>query len=113
MLRARSEAADATRVCPHCKATVLTRSSVCPGCGHHLRFNASAAAEAKGYLAFQVEGALRHLNEKEAAEYCIVLTVENAAGQRIARQVVNVGGLKPAETRTVRVAVEMFPASKP
>ena len=113
MLRSRGDVADATRICPHCKATVLARSSVCPGCGHHLRFNASGPAEAQGYLAFQVEGSLRHLNEKEAAEYCIVLTVENAAGQRIARQVVNVGGLKPAEARTVRVAVEMFPASKP
>ena len=112
MLRVR-EATDATRTCPHCKATVLARSSVCPGCGHHLRFNAAGAAEAQGYVAFQVEGSLRHRNEREAAEYCVVLTVENASGQRITRQVVNVGGLKPAEARTVRVSVEMFPATKP
>lgn len=112
MLRSRGEVADATRSCPHCKAMVLARSSVCPGCGHHLRFNAPGTVEAQGYLAFQMEGSLRHVNDKEAAEYCIVLTVENAAGQTIARQVVNVGSLKPAEARTVRFAVEMFPAAK-
>ncbi len=112
MLRSRGEAADATRACPHCKAMVLARSSICPGCGHHLRFNAATTAEDQGYLAFQVEGSLRHQNERESAEYCIVLTVENDAGQRITRQVVNVGGLRPAEARTIRVAVEMFPALK-
>lgn len=112
MLKSRNEVADGTRTCPHCKATVLARSSVCPGCGHHLRFNANPQAEAQGYLAFQVEGSLRHRSVGEAAEYSVVLTVENDAGQRIVRQVVNVGSLKPAEARTVRVAVEMFPLGK-
>lgn len=113
ILRSRGDTSDATRACPHCKVTVLARASVCPGCGHHLRFNATAAAEEQGYIAFQLEGSIRHLNEKEAAEYCIVLSVEDASGQRITRQVVNVGGLRPSEARIVRLAVEMFPASKP
>ena len=112
MLKSRSEVADATRTCPHCKATVLARSSVCPGCGHHLRFNATPQADTQGYLAFQVEGALRHRTNGEAAEYRVVLTVENDAGERIVRQVINVGTLTPSESRTVRVAVEMFPAGR-
>ena len=36
---ARPNAVGATRVCPHCKATVLQSANICPGCQHHLRFN--------------------------------------------------------------------------
>jgi len=39
----RSGTPGATRVCPHCKATVLETAAICPGCRHHLRFSTDAA----------------------------------------------------------------------
>ena len=112
MLGSRGTATEATRVCPHCKATVLARFSVCPGCGHHLKFNNQEPSESTGYQALQVEGTIKHRNANEGSEYCVVLTIENDRGQRVVRQVVNVGTLQPAESRSVRVAIEMFPAAK-
>ena len=37
-----------TRVCPHCKATILESAAVCPQCKHHLRFGVAAAAVSFG-----------------------------------------------------------------
>ena len=34
--------AGATRTCPHCKATILESSSVCPACRGHLKLDAAA-----------------------------------------------------------------------
>ena len=36
--------ARVTRVCPHCKATILASAAVCPSCRHHLRFDPAEAA---------------------------------------------------------------------
>ena len=41
MNAARQGSVGATRICPHCKATVLVSANICPGCQHHLRFNAA------------------------------------------------------------------------
>jgi hypothetical protein len=30
-----------TRVCPHCKATILESAAICPQCKHHLQFGAA------------------------------------------------------------------------
>ena len=62
MSAARPGNLGATRVCPHCKATVLENSAVCPGCRHHLRFNTGSSAHTvaeEGYCALDVDGNFR------------------------------------------------------
>ena len=108
---ARSDSLGATRICPHCKATVLASSAICPACQHHLRFNAvDAKPGVAGYPALRVEGTFKHPIPYEAAEYCVVITVNNAQGEKITRQIVNVGALQAGEARTVSLSVEVLPA---
>ena len=106
----------ATRVCPHCKATVLESAAICPGCRHHLRF-ASAGQQltgvADGYCAFSVVGTLAHKLTDEPCEYCIVLDVSNERGEQIMRQVVGVGALQPGELRRLNLSVDMLPLATP
>lgn len=111
MSTARAGTPGATRVCPHCKAVVLETAAVCPGCRHHLRFNASDAqfAGAEAYCAFNIEGTIAHKQAGEHCEYCIVLDIRNERGEQIMRQVVGVGALHPGELRRLNLAVEMLP----
>jgi hypothetical protein len=104
-----------TRVCPHCKATILESSSVCPACRHHLRFEPGAAQRAQaGISALRVEGTVKHPNTGGSWEYSVVLTIKNDRGEEIARQVVGVGALQSAEQRTFTLSVEVFkPAGRP
>jgi hypothetical protein len=114
MSAARPSNLGATRTCPHCKSTVLVSASICPGCQHHLRFNAAEPARAAaGYRALQVEASVRHADAEQASEYCVVVSVTDARGQPIARHVVNVGALAPAEKRTFEFSVELIPARAP
>ena len=39
--RAAPSTAGRTRSCPHCKATILESSAICPQCRHHLKFGAT------------------------------------------------------------------------
>ena len=100
-----------TRVCPHCKTTILESSSVCPGCNHHLRFGTSAAAETRAqstFSALRVEGAFRNPEGAEAWEYSVVVSVRNDRGEEVARKVVGVGALNARESRTVTLSVDVF-----
>lgn len=100
-----------TRTCPHCKATILETHSICPGCHHHLRFDSQAARrQLEARSALRVEGTIRHTEPGEACEYCIVLCVRNERGEEIARQVVSVGALAPAEQRNFSLSVDLLPA---
>jgi hypothetical protein len=111
MSAVRGEAAGATRICPHCKATVLASSARCPGCHHHLRFSAAEARPGiAGYPALRVESTFRHPVLEEACEYCVVLAVTNERGEKVTRQVINVGTLQPAEARSISLSVEILPA---
>jgi hypothetical protein len=107
----RSGSPGATRVCPHCKATVLESAAVCPGCKHHLRFgSASHALEAgEGYCALSVDGTIAHTKASEPCEYCVVLDVRDDRGEQLTRQVVGVGVLQSGERRRLNVTVEMLP----
>jgi len=107
----RSGSPGATRVCPHCKATVLESAAVCPGCKHHLRFgSASHALEAgEGYCALSVDGTIAHTKASEPCEYCVVLDVRDDRGEQLTRQVVGVGVLQTGERRRLNVTVEMLP----
>ncbi len=97
-----------TRNCPHCKATILESATVCPGCHHHLRFEQGSARSQTVDTALRVDGVLRHPASGEAWEYSLVLTIRNARGAEISRQVVGVGALQPTEERTFSLAVEVF-----
>jgi len=100
----------ATRVCPHCKALVLQSASICPGCQHHLRFNAgSAEPESKGISALRVEGTISHPMRDEQCEYCVVVSITNERGEKLARQVVGVGALQAGERHKYSFSVELIP----
>jgi hypothetical protein len=111
MSTVRSGSPGATRVCPHCKATVLESAAICPGCRHHLRFGGTGhALEAgEGYCALSVDGTIAHTQSSEPCEYCVVLDVRNDRGEQLARQVVGVGVLQSGEVRRLNVSVEMMP----
>jgi hypothetical protein len=105
----------ATRICPHCKAIVLLSAAICPGCHHHLRFNAIAAESQAvvGYAALRMEGTIEHRSAEEACEYCVVVAISNDQGEKIARQVVGVGSLKPGERHHYSFSIELLPVRAP
>lgn len=99
-----------TRICPHCKSTILESASVCPACQHHLRFDPKAIAERRAaatFSALRVEGAFRHPAEGEAWEYSVVVSVRNDRGEEVARKVVGVGVLNANEGRTIMLSVDV------
>src|SRR5579863_8609432 len=111
----RSGSPGATRVCPHCKATVLESAAVCPGCRHHLRFGGAGQVldAGEGYCALSVDGTIAHTQASEPCEYCVVLDVKDDRGQQLTRQVVGVGVLQVGELRRLNVSVEMLPVRAP
>jgi hypothetical protein len=107
----RPDTAGKTRTCPHCKATILESLTICPGCLHHLRFDQQAAKrQAAAVPALRVEGEIKHpAGAAEPWEYFVVISVRNERGQEVARQIVNVGALRHAETRSFALSVEVMP----
>lgn len=108
MSSARAGTAGTTRICPHCKTTILDSATVCPSCKHHLRFEAAADRTLESSSALRVEGTIRHPSGDQAWEYSVVLTIRNDRGEEVARQVVGVGALRGNEQRTFTLDVEMF-----
>ena len=98
-----------TRTCPHCKATILESAAVCPQCRHHLRFGVADVAQpdTEGFSALRVEGSIENPDRASDWEYSVVLTIRNERGVEIARQVVGVGALRPAESRTFTLSVDV------
>jgi hypothetical protein len=98
-----------TRTCPHCKATILESAVVCPQCRHHLRFGVVEVAQPKndGFSALRVEGSIEHPDRGGDWEYSVVLTIRNERGEELARQVVGVGALRPTESRTFTLSVDV------
>ncbi|HTT05021.1 MAG TPA: hypothetical protein VMF64_07005 [Steroidobacteraceae bacterium] len=99
----------ATRLCPHCKATVLESASICPGCRHHLRFSGGKQLAEQAFTALSVDGTIAHRQAAEPCEYCIVLDISNERGEQVMRQVVGVGALQPGELRRLNLSVQMLP----
>jgi len=98
-----------TRVCPHCKATILESAPICPQCRHHLRFVGSAAPPVpEGFSALRVAGTVQHPERGGDWEYSVVLAIRNERGEEISRQVVGVGALRAAESRTFTLSVEVL-----
>jgi hypothetical protein len=100
-----------TRICPHCKTTILESARVCPGCQHHLRFDPSSLVERRAqptFTALRVEGAFRNPEGADSWEYSVVVSIRNDRGEEVARKVVGVGALDPSESRTVTLSVDVF-----
>ncbi len=110
----RPGALGATRTCPHCKATVLQSANICPGCQHHLRFNVGNNAEPQtaGHSAMRLEGTIAHPSRTES-EYCVVISITNEQGEKIARHVVGVGALAAGERHKFTFSVDVVPARPP
>lgn len=98
-----------SRTCPHCRATILQSASICPVCGHSLRFDPHGAQRARsGQTALRVEGTIHHRLAGEPWEYSVVLSIRNERGVEITRQVVGVGALQTNEQRTFTLTVEVL-----
>lgn len=111
MTGVRAAAPGATRSCPHCRTTILESAVVCPACRHHVRFGAGGklgTVREPDLVPLRVEGTVRHGGGAQPWEYSVVVTVRNARGEEVSRQVVGVGPLPPGEERTFTLAVEAF-----
>jgi hypothetical protein len=111
----RSGNPGATRVCPHCKETILESASVCPACKHHVRFAgaggaAASATEAEVITALKIEGSIRQPADSAAWEYSVVVSIRNESGKEIARKLIGVGAMVPDELRTFNLSVEVVPS---
>ncbi|MGB6605689.1 MAG: hypothetical protein WA747_04730 [Steroidobacteraceae bacterium] len=110
----RPVATGKTRICPHCKATILESLSICPGCLHHLRFDQEAAKrQVAATSALRVDGVIQHPPLEDPWEYFVVIAVRNDRGEEVARQVVSVGALQSTEKRTFSLSVEVLPPQAP
>jgi len=99
-----------TRICPHCKTTILESSSVCPSCQHHLRFDRESVADRRAQprsSALRVEGTFRNPEGAESWEYTVVISIRNQRGAEVTRKVIDVGALDPDESRTVTLSVDV------
>ena len=109
MSSARPGTAGATRVCPHCKATILESASVCPACRGHLRYDEAALQREKTRISpLTVEGTLAPPAGDTAFEYSMVLSIRNERGEEIDRKMIGVGAMRPGEQRTFALAVEIY-----
>src|SRR3954471_21003795 len=108
----RASSAGKTRICPHCKATILESASICPACQHHLRFDPKAIVDRRAqpsFSALRVEGSFRNPDAAAAAwGYPVVVSIRNERGEEIARKVIGVGAMAPTESRTVTLSVDVF-----
>jgi hypothetical protein len=101
-----------TRQCPHCKATILASSVVCPGCNGHLRFGPATGAVA-GVLtpatvtAFKIEGSFDNAGSTLPREYTVVISIRNQRGEVLEKRVIGVGVLGPNDTRAVTLTVDL------
>ena len=108
---ARPGTAGATRVCPHCKTTILESASVCPACRGHLRYDEAALQREKTRISpLTVEGTLTPPAGDIAFEYSMVLSIRNDRDEEIDRKIVGVGAMRPGEQRTFALTVEIFGA---
>jgi hypothetical protein len=106
----RAGSPGATRVCPHCRQTILESAAVCPACRHHLRSGTGKvdARAANTETALSVDGTVVHSANNKPWEYSVLLTVRDEKGKEISRHVASVGVLAGDTQRTFSLAVEVF-----
>lgn len=111
MTAVRYGAPGVTRECPHCKEVVLESASMCPACRHYLRFvPGDDTPPIPAATPLRIEGTIRHPAQVEPWEYTVVVTIQNAKGEEIARKLVGVGAMIGDETRTFTLSVEAVEA---
>ncbi len=111
-LTARAPQTARTRVCPHCKSTILESANVCPGCRHHLKFDPVAAQrQAQTRTALRIDGTIKGPDPAEPCEYCVVIAIRDDDGREAGRHVVGVGALRPGEARGFTLSVDVTPAA--
>ena len=60
----------------------------------------------------RLEGTISHPSRSEC-EYCVVISITNEQGEKIARHVVGVGALSPGERHKFTFSVDVVPARPP
>ncbi len=103
-----------TRNCPHCGERILRSAVTCPACQRHLRFDAvTVARPAPATICpLSVDGTIRHPGTEAVWEYSVLLEVHDGGGEMLGRRVVEVGALRPGETRKFTLRVEVFVPDK-
>ena len=98
-----------SRVCPHCKATILKSSTSCPLCRHVLRFGAISTLPQSipTTCPLLVEGTLAHPGDGDPREYFILLEIRDAGGKLLSRESVGVGAMQRSEKRIFSLRIEM------
>jgi hypothetical protein len=107
--------AGKTRICPHCKTTILDSATVCPACKHHLQFNPGQqpVRTVATVNALTVEGTVRHPDNEPPWEYSLLVVVRNERGEEVTREVISVGALNAGEARSVTLSMDVFKTNKP
>jgi hypothetical protein len=100
--------------CPHCGERILRSSVTCPACQRHLRLDAVSLARPAQATAcpLSVDGTIRHPGTEAAWEYTVLIEVHDSVGEMLVRRVVGVGALRPGETRTFTLRVEVLVPEK-
>jgi hypothetical protein len=57
----------------------------------------------------RIEGTIHHPVRDEQCEYCVVVSITNERGEKVARQVVGVGALQAGERHKYSFSVELMP----
>ncbi len=57
----------------------------------------------------RIEGSIHHAERAEQCEYCVVVSITNEQGEKLARHVVGVGALQPGERHQYSFSVELMP----
>jgi len=109
----RVSSAGESRVCPHCKATILKSSASCPLCRHNLRF-VSIGTESRTRpttCLLLVEGTLEHPGEGDPLEYSVLVEIRDESGRLLSRQSIAVGAIDRMDKRVFSLRVQMSPAA--
>jgi hypothetical protein len=95
--------------CPHCGERILRSAGSCPACQRRLRFDAASASRSAAATScpLSVEATIRHPSAEAPWEYSVVVHVRDSQGEVLARRVVGVGAIRPGDTRTFTLQVEM------
>ena len=88
---------------------MLERALRCPQCQKHLRVESDALGPSPTAASpFRVEGTI-HAPDGETWEYNVLVVVRDANGKELTRQLVAVGAMAPAESRTFTLSVDVTP----
>lgn len=109
-MRGGASPAGETWNCPHCGERILRSAAICPACQRHLRLDAMKPGQQAAAPAcpLSVEGLIHHPGSSEPWEYSVLVEVHDGRGELLARRVVGIGALRPAETRSFSLRVEVF-----